>query len=130
MKVGDRHFLKYAGGGVSTRVMRQEQRAETAEYMAAQVYEKPAGHPDRPDTMDRQRLEREALNHIEPDSPSAILGALRAARPPIPEGQEEAVSKGGPDSPSAILASMGQGASQAPGAQPEAAGGAIVSETA
>ena len=143
MKLGDRHFFKYAGAQPA-REMRKEQRLESQAHVSGLVYEKPANHPERPSNMDRARLEKAASGPPDPDSPASILESMRSFRQPVPEGQEEAIARGGPDSPSAILAAIGQNAPPAqapPGAgdlpadmraapAPEAPQGRIVSETA
>lgn len=107
VKIPDRHFLKYAGAD-SPRLMRKEQRLAQNAYVAGLTYEKPLNHPDRPENMDRKRLESVANGLPDTDNPSKITESTRAFKPPLPEGQEEGVNRDSPDNPSSILKAIGE----------------------
>jgi len=107
VKIPDRHFLKYAGADPAKQ-MRKEQRLAQNAYVSGLTYEKPLNHPDRPDNMNRKRLEALASGPADPDSPSRINEALSAFKPPVAEGKEEGVVADSPDNPSSILKGIGE----------------------
>ena len=69
MKVGNRHFLKFAGAE-PPRQMRKEQRQEHNAYVAGLTYEKSPDSPDRPSNMDKAAQSRPIPDA---DNPSMIL---------------------------------------------------------
>lgn len=83
MKVGDRHFLKFAGAE-PTRQMRKEQLKEQKAYAAGQTYEKPLDSPDRPSNMDKAAQSRPIPDV---DNPSMILSGADSSPPAAPESQ-------------------------------------------
>jgi len=89
-------------------MMRKEQRLAQNAYVSGLTYEKPLNHPDRPDNIDRKRLESVANGLPDADNPSKITESARAFKPPLPEGQEEAVVRDSPDNPSSILKAIGE----------------------
>jgi len=143
MKIWDRHFLRYAGAEPA-RQMRKEQRLAHDAYSQGVAYERPLNDPERPSNMDRAFREGILNSLPDSDNPSKIAAALSSFQPPVPEGQEIAVSRDGPDNPSTIAANASAAApAQHPAAPlpldlppetrptaPEAGSGLIVSETA
>jgi len=83
MKVGNRHFLKYAGAE-PPRQMRKEQLQKQNAYVAGLTYEKPLDSPDRPSNMDKAAQARPIPDA---DNPSRITSAVDCVPQPSPESQ-------------------------------------------
>jgi len=83
MKVGDRHFLKFAGAEPA-RQMRREQLKDQNAYAAGQIYEKPLDSPDRPSNMDKAAQSRPIPDV---DNPSMILSRVDSSPPAASESQ-------------------------------------------
>ncbi|MBI4805547.1 MAG: hypothetical protein HY795_09965 [Desulfovibrio sp.] len=83
MKVGNRHFLKYAGAE-PPRQMRKEQLQKQNAYVAGLTYEKPPDSPDRPSNMDKAAQARPIPDA---DNPSKISSAAASTPQPSPESQ-------------------------------------------
>jgi hypothetical protein len=122
MKVGNRHFLKYAGAESSSQ-MRKEQLQKHNAYVAGLTYEKPLDSPDRPSNMDKAAQARPIPDA---DNPSKRVSSMDSPPQPAPESQETTAVQGNPVSSGGTQTDI-----STPGTDvPEKDAGRVIQETA
>jgi hypothetical protein len=122
MKVGNRHFLKYAGAE-PPRQMRKEQLQKQNAYVAGLNYEKPLDSPDRPSNMDKAAQARPIPDA---DNPSKITSAVDSAPQPAPESQGATTIQGSPVDSGGTRTAINTAGADAP----EKDAGRVIQETA